>query len=588
MPIPKLSQEIICGYANDKSWQRGVAYYNGGCVNRVCQRGQSITAQVRGNRTYRVAIDFDAEGLNSADCSCPYDWGGYCKHIIATLLFCLHEPTKVPVRRSLEEILDLLNEIQTQSLLQELVARQPELLDDIEQISDRLIPPQVVETTANRPHREITVNVNRLRSQVKDILEDSVRHYEYGGEEDLATEEITSLIQDAQMYSQQADYDNAIAMLTAITEACVENWDIVDEYGVDNGQVATELSDVWCETILSADLTEAEKVDLQVNFAYWHDGWGSYFDLAIAALSQGWDDLSLKQVLQGTARDLWQENQPEYAQDLASIRLQILARQERFGEYLHLALAEGQISEYLTMLVRLDRVTEAMQTARTEMSTMEQALAFSQALVNEQNALSEALAIAKRGLELPGRCQYDLAIWASELAEELDDRLTAVKTKVKAFQARPSFADYHRIEQLAGEQWSNIKGELLGTLATVNNWGADKTKIDIYLYEGLVVRAIAIIDNSAYFPSNLIHRVMDAAIETAPDWVIEQASERAESIMDAGKAKYYAEAVAWLEKARQAYLASSRKQQWLDYRAKLVAVHARKRKLMGLIESMKN
>ena len=585
MPIPQLSREIICSYANHKSWQRGEAYYNDGCVRKVCQRGQSITAEVRGNRTYGVTIDFDAGGLNSASCSCPYDWGGYCKHIIAALLFCLHEPTKISLRRSLEEILDLLNDVQTQSLLQELVAKQPDLLNEIESIADRLTPPKVIQTKANEPQREITVNVNRIRSQVKNILEDSVRHYEYGGEEDIATEEISSLIQDAQMYTQQQDYGNAIAMLTAITEACVENWDIVDEYGVDNGRVATELSEVWCETILSADLTEAETVDLQVDFAYWHDGWGSYFDLAIAALSQGWDNPTLQQVLQGNSSDLWQENQPEYANDLALIRLQILARQERFTEYLHLALAEGQISEYLTMLVQLERVSEAMQTARFVMSTMEQALVFSQSL-NEQNARSQALAIAKRGLELPGSCQYDLATWASEIAEELNDRLTAVNTKVKAFQARPSFADYHRVEQLAGEHWSNIKGELLGTLATNHNWSADKTKIDIYLYEGQVERAIATIDNSAYFPNNLIHRVMDAAMTTDPDWVIERASDRAESIMDAGKAKYYADAVAWLAKARQAYLASDKKQQWLDYRTKLVTVHARKRKLMSLMKSL--
>jgi hypothetical protein len=40
-------------------------------------------------------------------------------------------------------------------------------------------------------------------------------------------------------------------MLTAITEACVENWNIVYDYGVDNDEVASELNTIWCETILA-------------------------------------------------------------------------------------------------------------------------------------------------------------------------------------------------------------------------------------------------------------------------------------------------------------------------------------------------
>ena len=188
MPIPNLSKAAIASYANDKSWQRGSAYYQDGYVSQICQRGQSITAQVRGSRSYRVTVNFDAEGLSSAGCSCPYDWGGYCKHIVATLLMCLHQPQKVQLRPSLEQILDRLNEIQTQNLIQQLVAKQPELLDDIEHFADRLVPPEIVETPAStRKSYPVTVNPNQIRSQVRQILEDSVRHFEYGGEEDIAT-----------------------------------------------------------------------------------------------------------------------------------------------------------------------------------------------------------------------------------------------------------------------------------------------------------------------------------------------------------------------------------------------------------------
>ncbi len=588
MSIPQLSLEMIREYATDQSWHRGEEYYDAGCVRQVSQRGQSITAEVRGNYIYQVTIDFDRSGLNSAYCTCPYDWGGYCKHIVASLLFCWHEPQEIQPRSSLEEILDRLNEIQTQNLIQQLVANKPELINDIERIADRLVPSVMVASPPNQSQRKVTINANSIRSQVRHILEDSVRHYEYGGEDDIATEEICSLIQDAQMYTQQGDYGNAIAMLSAITESCVENWDVVDEYGVDYDEVAAKLSNIWCKTILSADLEEAETVDLQVNLEFWRNAWGEYFDLVVAALEQGWDDPALKQVLQGNITSLgaWSGEAPYYADDLANIRLQILERQERFEEYLYLAEAEGQVVKHLTMLVRLERITEAMEAAQLSMATQEQALAFSQCLVNEQNAQVEALAIAKRGLELPGRCQYDLATWTCEIALELDDFITARDAKIKAFQASPNFADYRQIAELAKDNWLNIKPELLATLATYDSWGAGEAKVNIYLDEGMIDQAIATVDNFSYYGNNLVHRVMDAAIETHPDWVIHNACKRAESIMEAGKAKYYEEAVKWLKKAHNAYLASNRQQAWLDYYNNLRTVHGRKRKLMGLMKSM--
>ncbi|MEM8830610.1 MAG: SWIM zinc finger family protein [Cyanobacteria bacterium P01_G01_bin.19] len=539
-------------------------------------------------RPYQVTINIRQDEFIEADCTCPYDWGGYCKHRVAALLTCLHEPDKIKSRPSLEQILDRLNEIQTQNLIQKLVADKPELLNDIERFADRIVPPVVVETEANKSRRKITVNPNAIRSKVRYILEDSVRHFEYGGEEDIASEEIYSLIQDAQMYTQQGDYGNAIAMLTAITESCVENWDVVDEYGVDNGEVASQLSDVWCETILSADLEQTEKVDLQVHLEFWRNCWGEYFDLVAAALEQGWDYPPLQQVLQGNITSLgaWDGEAPYYADDLALIRLQILARQERFEEYLYLAEAEGQIVLYLNMLVRLERVTEAMQAAASSMSTNEEALAFSQCLVNEQNAQVEALAIAKQGLELPGRSQYELAKWASEIALELDDVETATQAKIKAFQASPNFADYLQIEKLAAEDWLKIKPELLATLADYHSWGAEDAKVNIYLHEGMVDKAIAIVDNFSYYGNRSVKKVMDAAVNTHPDWVISNACKKAEAIVNEGKAKYYEEAVEWLEKARSAFLAADRKREWSDYRTNLVTVHERKRKFMGLMKSL--
>ena len=188
-------------------------------------------------------------------------------------------------------------------------------------------------------------------------------------------------------------------------------------------------------------------------------------------------------------------------------------------------------------------------------------------------------------MELPGSSQYELAEWTSEIALELDDLATATNSKIKAFQARPKLADYLQIAELAGDNWTSIKEELLTTLASHDSWNGREAKVNIYLYEGIVDKAIAIVDDFSFYSNHLVGKVMDAAVDSHPDWVISNACQRAEAIINAGKAKYYQEAVEWLKKARNAFFAADRREDWSNYRANLIKVHERKRKLMGLMQS---
>lgn len=238
------------------------------------------------------------------------------------------------------------------------------------------------------------------------------------------------------------------------------------------------------------------------------------------------------------------------------------------------------------MLVSLDRVSEAMQYAQTKMTTMEQALAFSKALVTEQNAQPEALAIAKRGLNLPGNCRHNLAAWMAEIAEEIGDTVTVIKGRVQAFQEEPSYPKYLKLEELAGANWQNIKQEVLAALAENTAWGAKTAKVNIYIYEGLINKAIPLVENLGYNKQSLVLKVMDAAMQTHPDWIIDNASQRAEAILSEGKAKYYGTTIKWLRRVRQAYIDNDRQSEWNEYRTELVTIHARKRKFMSFMQNI--
>jgi uncharacterized Zn finger protein len=586
MSIPQITEFTIRRHANTKSFQRGEAYYEAGAVHTVTQRGHLLQAEVAGTeaRPYYVNLSFDSSGLTSANCTCAYNFDGWCKHIIATMLVCVRDSESIEQRPTLEQLLNRLDNIQTQRLLQELVKEYPLLIEAIDRHVGWMTNP-IVEQTSIKPLRHRSIDPAPFRRQVRQIIRDAVRYFEEGGEEDPIAEELVSVVQTAVAFSERGEGENAIAILEAITFTCVENWDDIADYGAENDEIVGELNEAWCEAILTAELTPEEKVDIQINLEAWQDEWNADFGLVMEALRQGWDYPPLVQVLQGniTERGAWEEDVPDYADDLALIRLKILERQERYQEYLYLAEAEGQTQQYLTMLGRLGRVEEAVDAAQTQMNSIEEAFALAKAL-SEQGALQQSLDIAQSGLNLPGNCQYELGIWTSDLAVELGNSEAALLAIKAAFQVKPSFVDYEKMAELAGENWETVKTDLLRIIRTYSGWGTESAKVDIFLHEGLIDDAIAIASELSSYYSELIHRVMNAAIPHNPTWVIANARRRAEKIMDGGKAEYYYYAVEWLKKVRAAYLESGKKADWLSYRENLMQSHARKRKLMGMLQ----
>ncbi len=132
-PFP-LSETLIRQHTTSTSFARGQGYYHSDAVLAVMRRGQQVYAEVAGSQyePYQVCISFSDAGVEEATCSCPYDWGGWCKHIVATLLLCLHEPESVEERPPVDDMLASLNEDQLRDLMLAMIDRYPDLADMVE------------------------------------------------------------------------------------------------------------------------------------------------------------------------------------------------------------------------------------------------------------------------------------------------------------------------------------------------------------------------------------------------------------------------------------------------------------------------
>ncbi|MEM8612229.1 MAG: SWIM zinc finger family protein, partial [Cyanobacteria bacterium P01_H01_bin.105] len=577
----------------DKSFSRGQSYWKSGAVVSLTQRQNTLQSEVEGNEAlpYRITVDFDSGGITRTHCSCPYSFEGWCKHIVATLIACIEQPDTIEQRATLAQLLDSLNLVQTQGLVQKLVEENPALIESVDFYVSRSVQPFQTQaaTKSKRPQRQTSIDQAVYRRRVREIIRTTVQHWEYGGEDDGSLYELNDVAEDALTFLEVEDGHNALSVMEAITDACVSYWgEVYDMLGMGPDEFALDLDAVWTEAILSTDLTTDETLEWQEKLGEWQTELGS-FSMALEALRQGWDYPPLVRVLQGEISELgaWSGEAPSWADSFSQVRLKILQRQERYEEYLYLAQAEGHMEEYLAMLGQLGRTDEAVDEAAEVMTTLSEAKALAE-ILRAQNKLAQALDIAIQGLRFEadrsvGR--YDFAVWTSELAAGLDEQETALEARVIAFQAQPSLQEYQTVESLASD-WPETRAMLLTHLRAMDEWMARESKVDIFLYEGLVEDAIATVSPFAHslVRPKLVMRVMDAAIASHSHWVIKIAKREAETIMDAGKAKDYDIAVSWLQRVQRAYLAQNEDSTWYRYSQKLVSKHIRKRKLTGLMK----
>lgn len=591
--------DIRAGAAS-QSYQRGAQYYRDGYVSQLARRGNLLTAQVEGSTLphYQVSITLaDASGIADASCTCPYDWGGYCKHIVAVLLSALHNPGVV-VKPDLEALLAPLTEKQLRRMLQALAEGRPGLVDDIERAVQWLTQePAAAGQTASVQH-SIPVDLAAIRREIGKDLRSLERGGggRYGYSDHWYDDEAGAIYPDEVLGPHQALADQLLeagdpAAAASVIAAVVEAWgggiSGLDEWVYEANQDAfseagQELSLLLAEALLSMDLTQEQRKQWYARAEAWEGG----IDLEIleTALDDWWDYPPLAAAMQGniSEKGAWEGEAPYYADELTLARLRILQRQGRIEEYIHLAEAEGQTSLYINMLARSGQVERAVAEAQEYLVIPGEVLSLARVLV-EQGEPAAALTVAAFGLGLTEHGdRRELARWTAAQAEQAGDRALALRAAQVAFMNGLALDDYKTAERLAGVEWPTLKTVLL---AQIGEPGVRGNPLDVYLYQQMWVEAMALIDRSPWCGD--LQRVIEATRAQYPDWGIQHCRRQAESIMDAKKAKDYDRAVEWLRLARDIFAQHGRVAEWQAYLAGLLALHERKYKLVPMLKAIR-
>lgn len=133
--IGELCEDDIIPKFTEKSFERGVNYYESGMIERVVRRGGRLFAEVWGSEPddlYAVSVALKGRDF-SASCSCPYNWGGYCKHIAAVALKFINDADAFEDGgEPIEDILARLDAERLRALAIRMIESHPDLVETLD------------------------------------------------------------------------------------------------------------------------------------------------------------------------------------------------------------------------------------------------------------------------------------------------------------------------------------------------------------------------------------------------------------------------------------------------------------------------
>ncbi len=573
----KITESALKSLSSPESYARGYKLYQSNAVFDTFRQGDLLIGKCEGSSApfYQIHVQLDEGGIQEASCTCPYDWGGYCKHIIALVLTYIHNPDTFIEQKNIEELLGQLDKGDLVHLITKMVDQSPDLYSwlqtAIPAVSAKSQPAQ------QRNKRKTEVSKTAYKRQIQSILRSlqgyrmSEAYWMMGG----MVDQLNHVRDTAYDFLEAEDAQGALVILTTLLTEVGRSFEQFDDSDGELGGFFSELALPLVEAILSADLSKTERRNLFNELepvikelsAYGIDD----LDVILAALNLGWSEEVL-------------DDQEDYDYDetiLTEAKLNILERQNRVEEYLKLCLEVGEYRRYILKQIELGEFEKAKEVAWKTLTQASDALVIAKAL-RDAGHLPDALRLAEKGLDLDGS-KHALGAWLGPIEESQGQIDKAIQAYQVAFTSLPSLELYSILKKLSGANWENLRLILMQVLQVSHR---TDVLVDVYLSEEEWDKAISIADKAGEWNYSLIQKVVDAVLPFRPDWVIQASRKQAEGLIAKTQSKYYAIAASWLAKMKQAYLASGRKEEWSSYLDELKNTYSRRPALQAELRKL--
>jgi uncharacterized Zn finger protein len=573
----KLTETILKSLSSPESFTRGHDLYQSGAVFDTFRQGDILIGKCEGSSapSYQIHVQLDEGGIQEASCTCPYEWGSYCKHIVALILTYMHNPDAFIEQKNINELLGQLDKDDLVHLITKMVDKNPGLYSwlqtAIPAVSAKSQPAQ------QRNKRKTEGSKTAYKRQIQSILHSlqgyrmSEAYWMMGG----MVDQLDHVRDTAYDFLEADDAQGALIILTTLLTEVSGSFEQFDDSDGELGGFISELALPLVEAILSADLSKTERHNLLIELEPVVEELSAYgiddLDVILAALNLGWSE----EVLDGLEDYDYDES------ILTEAKLNILERQNRVEEYLKLCLEAGEYRRYILKQIEVGEFEKAKEIAWKTLTLASEALMVARAL-RDAGHLPDALRLAEKGLDLDGS-KHDLGAWLGPIEEAQGQIDKAIQAYQAAFTSLPSLTLYGILKKLSGVNWGNLKPILIQILQASPYM---EVLVDVYLSEEEWDKAISIAKKAGEWNYSLIEKVADSVFPFRPDWVIQASRKQAEGLIAKTKSKYYATAARWLAKMKQAYLASGRKEEWSSYLEGLKSTYSRRPALQAELRKL--
>lgn len=259
--LPRLTEAHVRELASEKSFDRGETYYHDGSVLEPVRQERELRAQCQGSdyEPYQVSATLSKSGVAETSCTCPYDYGGICKHIVALLLTYVHDPQSFRPIPPLSVLLAGRSREELIALIGEMIKQEPELLSLVE------LSVETVQAARGNPP-----DVSVYRRQTRRALQHESEHVVEKG--------LRALREVAARATETGDWLNAGSIYYAVLDEAVRGYDnmlreidedggiavVIDEFAqglsrcLKNSKADAQTRRAWLETLLEAELADIE------------------------------------------------------------------------------------------------------------------------------------------------------------------------------------------------------------------------------------------------------------------------------------------------------------------------------------------
>ena len=555
-----LTEEDILALASPQGFERGLDYFESGALFDARRVGNALHARCEGSgyAPYRLSAQLGTNGVLSTHCTCPYDWGGICKHRVALLLAWVHTPEVFDRVAPVDERLVDMSREDLIALIEEMLRREP----DLERLLDLPL----------RPDEETKVDTDAVRRQIRSGLlaeypEPAKIAFELAAVADMADRlgavgnwtamgDLYHLILSEiipyyeQLYDEDGDISSELQRCAEGPGACLEA-----------GNPPPETRRLWLQALLDAEFKDIEIGG--VDLAY------PAGDVLIAhATDAEWAPLEerIREKIAGLTGEHtgWQRDA------LVGLLTERLDRTGRGDEVSALIFELGSKEKQVFELVRQGRTSEAIAVAAGSFADLPGlVIRFADALV-EAGEVGEAVKYVTGQLE---SCHgYSYRSWLADRAGERRDPETALDLRLSLFHQRSNLENYLRLRDAARalDRWEQMRQDLVENLEAVGRWDL---LVEIALEEGEVQKALEYLPRDRWGSHEL--KVARAAESVEPQAACEIYNRRIERLIAARGRSNYREAAGFLKRVKALSEVPGAGIGWEPYLADLRRRHAR-------------